>query len=259
MNFRNALISTYCENPCQVLPTALWKALTDLGNLQTSVDVDGENIIQLKAWCENRIMVYWTRNRQHLPDFGKQSGDLKLALIHQDYLSTFPSTGFAIHRPYFRLLHKPSEVDGKVILSNGFSVEEVKAEQDAEKVSQLIGQCYPDMDVTAKTVIEWTKHPTYDPSLWVWVMDDERETPVGLGIAEFDGNILEGSLEWIQVLPKYRGKRIGKSIVQELLSRLKGRAKFTTVAGEVDNVTKPEALYRSCGFTGDDIWWMFRT
>ena len=259
MNFRNALISTYRENPCQVLPTALWKVLANLEDLQTSVDVGGENIIQLKAWCENRIMVYWTRNRQHLPDFGKQSGDLKLALIHQDYLSTFPSTGFAVHRPYFRLIHKPSEVDGKVILSSGFRFEEVKAEQDAEKVSQLIGQCYPDMDVTAETVIEWMKHPTYDPSLWVWVIDNKSKTPAGLGIAEFDGNILEGSLEWIQVLSDYRGKRIGKSIVQELLSRLKGRAKFTTVSGEVDNITKPEALYRSCGFTGGDIWWMFRT
>jgi GNAT superfamily N-acetyltransferase len=259
MNFRNALISTYCENPCQVLPNALWKTLARIEHLQASVGFDGENIIQIKAWYENSLMVYWTRNRQDLPGFGKQSGDLKLALIHQDYLSTFSATGFAIQRPYFRLIHKSSEVDDKVVLCNGFSFEEVKAEQDAGKVSQLIGQCYPDMDVTDETVIEWTKHSTYDPSLWVWVMDDEREIPIGLGIAEFDGNILEGSLEWIQVLPEYRGREIGKSIVQELLSRLKGWAKFTTVAGEVDNVTKPEALYRSCGFTGSDIWWMFRT
>jgi GNAT superfamily N-acetyltransferase len=259
MNFRNALISTYCENPCQVLPNALWKTLARIENFQTSVSVDGKNIIQIKAWNENSLMVYWTRTRQHVADFGKESGGLKLALIHQDYLSTFPSTGFAIHKPYFRLIHKQTEDDCKVILSNDFSVEEVKAEQDAEKVSQLIGQCYPDMDVTAEAIIEWTKHPTHDPSLWVWVMDDERETPIGLGIAEFDGNILEGSLEWIQVLPEYRGKGIGKNIVRELLSRLKGRAKFTTVAGEEDNLTNPEALYRSCGFSGGDTWWMFRT
>jgi ribosomal protein S18 acetylase RimI-like enzyme len=257
MNFNDALTTIYYENPCQVLPTALWKILARTEDLQTYVGVVEEDIIQIKAWNENSLMVYWTRNRQDFPDFGKQSGDLQLALIHQDYLSTFSSTGFAIQKPYFRLLHKPSEVDDKVVLCNGFSFEGVKVEQDAGKVSQLIGQCYSDMDVTTETVLEWTKHPTYDPSLWVWVMDDKREIPVGLGIAEFDGKILEGSLEWIQVLSEYRGMKIGKSIVQELLSRLKGRVKFTTVSGEVDNVTKPEALYRSCGFTGSDIWWMF--
>lgn len=134
---------------------------------------------------------------------------------------------------------------------------EVKVEQDAEKAAQLIAQCYPNMDVTSEMVVRWAKHPTYDPSLWIWVMDDKKGIPVGLGIGEIDGSILEGSLEWIQVLPEYRGRRIGKSIIAELLYRMKDRVKFTTVAGEVDNETKPEALYRSCGFTGNDIWWMF--
>jgi len=33
-----------------------------------------------------------------------------------------------------------------------------------------------------------------------------------------------------------------------------GKANFVTVSGEVDNSTNPEALYRKCGFIGDDIW-----
>ncbi len=81
---------------------------------------------------------------------------------------------------------------------------------------------------------------------------------MGLGIAEIDSAIQEGSLEWIQVLPAYRRMGIGKRIVQELLARLGKRATFTTVAGGVDNPTNPEALYRSCGFTGRDVWWILR-
>ena len=89
-------------------------------------------------------------------------------------------------------------------------------------------------------------------------MDQTTKNPVALGIAEIDAQIREGSLEWIQVLPAYRGMGIGKSLVQELLFRLEKRANFTTVAGEVGNSTHPEALYRACGFEGNDIWWVFR-
>lgn len=76
---------------------------------------------------------------------------------------------------------------------------------------------------------------------------------VGCGIADFDREAKEGILEWIQVLPEYRGKKIGKMIVNELLFRMKN-ADFATVSGKINNRTNPERLYRSCGFVGNDIW-----
>ena len=39
-NFYDALTAVYCENPCQVLPNALWKTLAWVGDLQTSMDID---------------------------------------------------------------------------------------------------------------------------------------------------------------------------------------------------------------------------
>jgi hypothetical protein len=45
-----------------------------------------------------------------------------------------------------------------------------------------------------------------------------------------------------------------KAIVNELLIRLKSKAKFVTVSGQVGNETNPETLYRKCGFDCDDIW-----
>jgi ribosomal protein S18 acetylase RimI-like enzyme len=126
------------------------------------------------------------------------------------------------------------------------------------EIANLISACYKDINPTPEVVRGWVDHPVFYSDLWIWVIDERRNTPAGLGIAELDTTIAEGSLEWIQVLPAYRGKGLGKQIVCELLKRLSGRAEFTTVSGRVDNQAHPEMLYRSCGFEGDDLWWMLR-
>ncbi|NTV35836.1 MAG: GNAT family N-acetyltransferase [Anaerolineaceae bacterium] len=257
MNFRDALISVYCENPCQVLPNALWKTLAQLENLQTSICTEKDGVMNMQAWNETNLMVYWTHHRNQSFEFSQSQTSLNLALIHQDYLQSFPSKKFNIQEPYFRLIHRQNESQVKAIIPSRFSFVEVNLQHEAEKVSDLIGQCYQDLQPTVESVMNWGNHPTFDPSLWVWVIDNSKGIPIGLGIAEIDKNVLEGSLEWIQVLPNYRGMGIGKCIVQELLSRLEKQVNFTTVAGEMNNTTNPEALYRSCGFMGSDIWWMF--
>jgi GNAT superfamily N-acetyltransferase len=263
MNFRDALTSTYCDNPCQVLPNAIWKTLTQLENLETTIGVENNAVNYLKAWDEKNLWVYWTRDREPAADYNQQPIGLQLALIHQDYLHTALSAGFAIQSPYFRLIHRQNKPVVRTPLPIGFSIMDVdidvNIQRDAQRVSDLIGRCYRDIHPTVEAVTRWTEHPVFEPTLWIWVIDDATGVPIGLGIAEIDQTILEGSLEWIQVLPEYRGKGIGKCIVQELLSRLEKWVKFTTVAGEVDNATNPEALYRSCGFTGSDIWWVHRS
>ena len=114
--------------------------------------------------------------------------------------------------------------------------------------------CYPSISPDASEVRAWTAHPVFDPGLWIWIIDVAADRPAALGIAEFDPAVSEGSLEWIQVLPRYRGRGLGSALVSELLARLAGRADFTTVSGRIENETHPERLYRRCGFTGDDIW-----
>ena len=83
---------------------------------------------------------------------------------------------------------------------------------------------------------------------------------IASGIAEYDENCREGILEWIQVLPEYRGKGLGKKIVSVLLNNLKKcGADFVTVSGNLDNVSAPLQLYKKCGFEGDDVWYICRT
>lgn len=258
MNFRDALISVYCENPCQVLPNALWKTLTEVEGFQTAFERRGDVVTHLEMWDNQRLLLYWDRNRSgvNLPPHRLEY--LSFALIHQDFLHAIPTARFTIQKPYFRLIHSSGSIL-RTQLPKGFYIVNVDVEKETQAVADMIEACYDDWHPSEESVRSWTEHPVFDQDLWVWVIDEQEDIPVALGIAETDDNISEGSLEWIQVLPAYRERGFGKNIVKELLFRLQGRVVFTTAAGEVDNRSSPEALYRSCGFEGSDIWWVLRS
>ena len=116
MNFRDALISVYCENPCQVLPNALWKTLAQLENLQTSIGAEKDVVMNMQAWNEKNLMVYWTRHRQQPFNLSQPEINPNLALIHQDYLQTFPTEKFTIDESYFRLIYRQNESQAKATL-----------------------------------------------------------------------------------------------------------------------------------------------
>jgi GNAT superfamily N-acetyltransferase len=161
---------------------------------------------------------------------------------------------FSRREAYFRLVHEGAPPE--TTCPPGYHYANADPVAEADAIAALIRACYPGSEMTAEEVRGWASHPVYDPALWVWVREAATGQSVGLGIAEFDPNIPEASLERIQVHPDAQGKGLGKAIVAELLRRVAGRAAFTTVSGQVDNLTQPERLYRSCGFTGSDIWWL---
>jgi GNAT superfamily N-acetyltransferase len=213
-------------------------------------------VTHLEARAEQRLLVYWDDERRLAYLLHPDLTGLTFALAHQDYLPAFEQGAFTSRTPYFRLQHRSAAMH--IPPPRGFSFATVDMPRQAAEVAHLIARCYADPLFSAITVLDWTRHPTFDPALWVWVMDDTTGAPAGLGIAESDSTIGEGALEWIQVLPDYRGCGLGAGVVQELLARLDGRVAFTTVSGEVNNPTHPESLYRRCGFKGNDIWWVLR-
>jgi len=257
-NFREALTRVYRENPCQVLPNALWKSLPWADCFETDFKIEGEIIRHLMAWDAAQLMLYWDRDGR-LPEYAPwgSGGSLEFALLHRDFDDLVRLEDFSQIELYFRLIHKMEKVPEKK-LPDGFSFAIADPQREAQEISTFIAACYEELHPTAETVQGWTEHPVFDASLWVWLIEEGSETPAGLGIAEFDPGIAEGSLEWIQVLPTYRGRGLGKQIVYELLRRLEGRATFTSVAGQMDNQTQPEKLYRSCGFEGNDLWHVLR-
>ena len=135
-------------------------------------------------------------------------------------------------------------------LPEGYSVICATSKQYADHINS----CYYDLTVTEELIDSYTTHAVYDEDLWIAVVDKETNKIVASGIGEYDREIHEGVLEWIQVTETYRSNGLGGFVVNELLWRMKEKADFVTVSGKSDNKTNPERLYRSCGFTGNDLW-----
>ena len=248
------LLTQYRADPCRTFPNAYWKTMSRLENLQLERSEDADHTVTMMAvWQADQLLAFWCSDPDGLTLTERQLV-APLALVHADALSAYSELQFNQKEPYFRLIHKDRPPDYNC--PPGFKLAEVDPGTELQAAAALIGACYPDMQVDEDIVSSWTVHPVYDPALWVWVMDTERSVPVGLGIAEIDEAVSEASLEWIQVLPSYRGRGLGKVIVTELLRRVSGRVDFTTVSGKVNNNTHPEQVYRRCGFTGSDIWWL---
>lgn len=155
--------------------------------------------------------------------------------------------------PYFRLLHDLKGLHAPQI-PRGYSL----CPADVPAFAEHIRTCYLDTTICARDLEVYTRRAVYAPSLWLAVKADRSEAIVATGIAELDRACGEGVLEWIQVSKHHRGRGLGRYVVAELLWRMKDMARFATVSGECRNPTHPERLYRSCGFTGDDVWHILR-
>lgn len=152
--------------------------------------------------------------------------------------------------PYFRLRH---DLQSIAPAEGAFACRTAGAE-DIPLMAEIINRSYTDLSVTAAQLEGYRATPAFAGDLWIIAYDAQTQECVGCGIADLDPEAGEGILEWIQVLPEHRGRKVGQFIVKELLRRMTGRADFATVSGRVNNATNPERLYRKCGFTGNDVW-----
>ncbi len=152
---------------------------------------------------------------------------------------------------YFRLYHDLKEIPR--VITNDFEIT-TATRKNIKAIVQIINDSYTDISVNKELIKGYTKTPVYNENLWIMVKENATGKFVGCGLADYDAEAKELILEWIQVLPEYRGKKIGQLIVTELLFKMKGVADFASVSGKVDNITKPEVLYRKCGFVGNDVW-----
>ncbi|MFW5928536.1 MAG: GNAT family N-acetyltransferase [Thermoplasmatota archaeon] len=256
MKFEEALLSIYRSRPCQVLPNALWKTI-DLVDSMGS-DYTMENMIT-KLWMgdDESLHIYWTRDRTRFDLSTDYMYNLNFALFHEDYINNVPLESFSTIEKYFRISRINMNIPD-LDKHNKFRIKPVNLDKDAAKVSDMISRCYENIKPDKEEVLSWKEHTMFDDDLWVWVHDVEEDRYAGLGIAELDRTVPEASLEWIQVDPDYHGQDIGKMIVYELLKRVKGNVKFVTVSGKYDTEDSPKGFYESCGFRGNDIWYVLR-
>ncbi len=156
--------------------------------------------------------------------------------------------------PYFRLYHNLSSID-HMPPPTGYRLAEMD-DSDCAAAAELIGLCYS-FNLQEAEVRTWRQRTWFRPALWLKILD-VKEQMVGSILAEFDSEMGEGALEWVQVHPDHRRRGVGAALVSALLAQLAEVADFATVSGEINNPYMPEALYRRCGFTGDDIWHILR-
>ncbi len=192
--------------------------------------------------CGTLSIPYWKAKNITIPS------DMKI-LHDRDFSSDILSD--YTDEKYFRLYHNLKEIPP--ITTVDFEIK-IATRKDIKKIVQIINNSYTDISVNKELIKSYTQTPVYDENLWIMVKEKATKKIVGCGLADYDTEAKELVLEWIQVMPEYRGKKIGQLIVTELLFKMKDVADFATVSGKVDNTTNPEALYRKCGFVGSDVW-----
>lgn len=202
----------------------------------------------LKDPCGTSAIPFWKEKKLRLPN--------NIIVVHDEKFEDSHLNGY-IDTTYFRLIHHLKNIEA-VHLEPRYKLEDVDINIEVDDIINIINNSYDDIKVNKNQVEGWTKEKVYDENLWIFIIDKGRDKPVALGIADFDDDMKEGCLEWIQVLPQYRSQGLGQVLVNELLHRFKGKADFVTVSGKCYNETKPEKLYRKCGFDGNDIWHVMR-
>lgn len=196
----------------------------------------------LKNPCASSSLPYWKQKNLAVPE--------NMKIVHDDDFDETLFAGF-VDEQYFRLYHNLKDIRRTPCNA----VEIVAATPDMiDEFVAIINASYSDLSVTSEQLKGYLDTPVYNPDLWILLKDKQTNVFVGGGIADYDRETRELIIEWIQVLPAYRRKGYGLIIVNALLSKMADTAKFATVSGKVDNPTRPEKLYRKCGFTGTDIW-----
>lgn len=248
------LRALYRKNPARILPHPLWKTISLLQQLDCRFLGDTGTVTGVELREARKLLIYGTRTQDALKAASVKLDGVPSVWIHDDFVAPLVPW-FGRREAFFRLIHAGSELPLRATVS-GYAIREVDTATELALVATILHACYETPTPGTDQLAAWVKRPVFDPHAWLWIVDRKDKRPVALGIAETDTVTGEASLEWIQVLPAFRGLGLGTMLVQELVYRLEQKVGFTTVSDHVKNPSEPEHLFRCCGFTGRDVWWL---
>lgn len=208
----------------------------------------------LKNPCNYSALPYWKESTFTKPD--------NIKVYHENEwnnLSKNTKEEFIKVDKFFRIKHNLDQINKEDLPKNcRYRTFDPNSQEDFDKALEIIKISYPNTDLTRDKLREYIKNDVYKRELWIFIdkISNGAYIPIAFGIADFDSLVKEGILEWIQVLPEYRGKGFGTFLVAELLRRMKGKARFATVSGDCNNINSPINLYKKSGFVGDSIWYI---
>lgn len=175
-----------------------------------------------------------------------------IRVIHETEFKEEILVQYKSHERFFRISHNIKKITK--VITPGFSYRVCDINKDIDIILNIINESYLNINIDNNRILNMIEDIVYYPDLWVFIVDESNNKEVALGICHFDKSVGEVELDWIQVLPQYRGRGLGKMLVSYILQNSPDDALFATVSGDVDNPNSPENLYRKCGFKGKDIW-----
>lgn len=204
--------------------------------------------------CDYSSLPYWKETTFSLPAHIKIYREREWLELSEIEKNAFEKVDI-----FFRTKHNLDQIKAPTLPAEYvFRTFDSDREEDFESALEIIHLSYPNMKVTKDKLRGSLKNGVYDGDLWVFIdkVGSEKKQVVAFGLADLDSSMQEGILEWIQVLPEYRRKGLGEALVNELLTRMKGKAKFATVSGDWNNSYQPVKLYEKCGFEGNRLWYI---
>lgn len=187
--------------------------------------------------CDYSSLPYWKEITFQKPDYIKIFHEYQWIKLPENKKENFKKVD-----KFFRIKHPLEQIDIPN-LSKGykFGTFNPDSEKDYDVALKIIELSYSNIDITKETLKAYLKSEVYEKNLWVFIdeINNKENISVAFGMADLDPYMKEGILEWIQVLPEYRRKGFGKALVCELLTRMKGKAKFATVSGDCNNINNP--------------------
>ena len=203
-------------------------------------------MISMEAYKRNPCKVssipYWKVKKLTIPS--------NIKIIHNDEFNETILDNY-FDRRFFRLIHNLSNIPEFNIA--GIKLEVIQSNRNDE-LADMINRSYAHSEIRVSTdyVNSLSTTQVYCPELWLGAVLDGKL--IGFIICDFDIEVGEAIIEWLQVLPEYRSRGIASGLICKALKTMSSFANFATVSGECDNITNPERVYRHCGFEGNDIW-----
>lgn len=142
---------------------------------------------------------------------------------------------------YTKLILRDKQVD-KPVYPEGFKL----VTPTKEQLTAHIAQCFPDGE-TPDSIDLWR----YMEYFMVALVDVTTGRIVASAAADVDFGVKEGSIDWVEVSPRYRRKGLGTYLVTELIYRFRRFSDFISVSTKDFAAL---ALFQKCGFSEDCAW-----
>ncbi len=192
--------------------------------------------------CKVSSIPYWKAKSLTIPS--------NMKIVHSNEFDEKLLDNYSDRR-FFRLIHNLSNIPEINIPE--ITLEVIESNRTNELVDMINSSyAHSEIHVSEDYVRSLTTTQVYCSELWIGAILNEKL--IGSIICDFDMEVGEAIIEWLQVLPEYRGRGIATALVCKALKIMRSFADFATVSGECDNMTNPERVYRNCGFEGNDVW-----